>query len=163
MDVVERFKVLQQSHENVRLYALVDGLQYEQYTGRRLEWMYDTNRPIFHGTQDEPLAHAGPWLIATSEANQMRQLCELEQAVPSLSWLITAIDLEGLAQVLQLKLDAQLPDGRPALLRFYDPRVLGNLCRIMTAEQLADFLSLIDEWHFIYDGRRVWIGNGVNA
>jgi hypothetical protein len=49
------------------------------------------------------------------------ELGALERALPSLSWLMTTMDLDGLAQVLQLKLNAALPDGRQALLRFYDP------------------------------------------
>lgn len=88
----------------------------------------------------------------------MQSLHDLEQALPSVSWLISAIDLEGLSQLLQLKLDAQLPDGRKVLLRFYDPRVLGNLMQTMNNAQRAEFVYLIDEWHFIHDGRRVCMG-----
>ncbi|WP_440965061.1 DUF4123 domain-containing protein [Massilia sp. GER05] len=117
------------------------------------------NRPIFLGTEDEPLAHAGPWLIDVVRApDQLQSLHDLEQALPSVSWLISAIDLEGLSQLLQLKLDAQLPDGRKVLLRFYDPRVLGNLMHTMNNAQRAEFVHLIDEWHFIHDGRRVCMG-----
>jgi hypothetical protein len=56
------------------------------------------------------------------------------------------------------KLDAQLPDGRKVLLRYYDPRVLGHVVQTMNSEQRAEFVHLIDEWHFIHDGRRVCIG-----
>jgi hypothetical protein len=158
-DIVERFLALQQADALVRLYALVDGFQYEQHTGERLHYQRNINRPIFMGTEDEPLAHAGPWLIDTSRApDQLQLLNELEQALPSVSWLISPIDLEGLSQLLQLKLDAQLPDGRKVLLRFYDPRVLYNLWQTMNDEQRAEFVHLIDEWHFLHDGRRVHIG-----
>ena len=71
---------------------------------------------------------------------------------------MTSIDLEGLSQLLQLKLDGELPDGRKVLVRFYDPRVLGNLFQTMSAEQKAAFFHLIDEWLFIYNGRRVSAG-----
>ncbi len=145
----------------MNLYALVDGFQYERHTGKRLEHRPDVNRPILIGTEDAPLAHAGPWLIDIGRAEeQLAELRDLENALPSVSWLITAIDLEGLAQLLQLKLHAQLPDGRQALLRFYDPRVLGNLFQTMDIEQRAEFFHLIDEWHFIYNGQRVWTGRG---
>lgn len=88
----------------------------------------------------------------------MEELAALERAKPAVSWLITPIDLEGLAQLLQLRLDAELPDGRKALVRFYDPRVLGNLFKVMDGQQCAEFFQLIDEWHFLIDGRRVWMG-----
>ena len=158
MDIVEHFRALQQADTALWLYALVDGFQYEQHTGQRLVYQHGINRPIFLGTEDEPLAHAGPWLIDVVRApDQLQSLHDLEQALPSVSWLISAIDLEGLSQLLQLKLDAQLPDGRKVLLRFYDPRVLGNLMQTMNNAQRAEFVHLIDEWHFIHDGRRVFI------
>jgi hypothetical protein len=159
VNVIERFQTLQQQESTLNLYALVDGFQYEQYTGLRIQHQPDVNRPILHGTEDEPLAHAGPWLVDVAKVGeQVGQLQELEQALPSVSWLITSIDLEGLSQLLQLKLEAELPDGRKALLRFYDPRVLGNLCRTMDAGQYAEFFHFIDEWHFIYNGQRVVTG-----
>ena len=157
--VVKRFQALQQLESTLNLYALVDGFQYEQHTGQRIQHQPGINRPILHGTEDEPLAHAGPWLVDVAKVpEQVRQLQELEQALPSVSWLITSIDLEGLSQLLQLKLEAELPNGRKALLRFYDPRVLGNLYQTMDAEQRAGFFHLIDEWHFIYNGQSVAMG-----
>lgn len=157
--VVERFKNLHAKNEALRFYALVDGYQYEMHTGNRLQHAPNINRPILFGTEDEPLAHAGPWLIDVMKASsKIVELEELEQALPSISWLITPLDLEGLSQLMQLKLDAELPDGRIALLRFYDPRVLGNLYHTMDNEQRADFFYLIDEWHFIYNGQRVSAG-----
>lgn len=159
MDIVEHFRALQHADTALWLYALVDGFPYEQHTGQRLVYHRGINRPIFLGTEDEPLAHAGPWLIDVVRApDQLQSLHDLEQALPSVSWLISAIDLEGLSQLLQLKLDAQLPDGRKVLLRFYDPRVLGNLMHTMNNAQRAEFVHLIDEWHFIHDGRRVCMG-----
>jgi len=68
------------------------------------------------------------------------------------------MNLEGLSQLLQLKLDAMLPGGKTALVRFYDPRVLGNLFAVMNEAQKAAFFGLIDEWHFMHEGRRVWAG-----
>jgi hypothetical protein len=159
IDVLQRFQALQKSGDRLNLYALVDGFQYEQHTGQRFEHRQGINRPIFFGTEDEPLAHAGPWLIDIGQAPELAQpFFELEQALPSVSWLITPIGLEGLSQLLQLKLYGELPDGRKVLVRFYDPRVLANLFQIMNTEQRAEFFHLIEEWHFIHDGRRVWAG-----
>jgi len=107
MNVIERFQTLRQQQQLLNLYALVDGFQYEQHTGQRLQHQPGINRPILHGTEDEPLAHAGPWLVDVTTADeQVPQLQALEQALPSVSWLMTSIDLEGLSQLLQLNLES---------------------------------------------------------
>ena len=159
VDVQDRFLQLLERRRELRLYALIDGYQYEQHCGQRIESHDGVNRALFAGTEDEPLAHAGPWLYDMDRCPEaIEDLAALEQAKPAVSWIVTAIDLEGLAQLLQLRLDAELPDGRKALVRFYDPRVLGNLFKVMNAQQCAEFFQLIDEWHFLIDGRRVWMG-----
>ena len=141
--------------------SLVDGFQYEVHTGVRMRHEANTNSAVFSGTADEPLAHAGPWLIdITKSPVQLEEIEALEQALPSVSWIITHVDLEGLSQLLQLKLDAQLPDGHNVLLRFYDPRVLGNPYLTLDGQQRDEFFHLIDEWHFMYKGQ--WVVAGRN-
>lgn len=159
LDVQNRYQELVQRRRELRWYALIDGYQLKQHTGERPEPLAGINRALFKGTEDEPLAHAGPWLYDLSQCpERLDEFAALESALPSVSWLMTAMDLEGLAQFLQLKLDAELPGGRKALIRFYDPRVLGNLFTVMNTEQRAQFFHLIDEWHFLYNGERVWMG-----
>jgi hypothetical protein len=161
LDVQERFLALAERRSELRWYALVDGYQFEQHTGDRPQPTPCVNRALFQGTEDEPLAHAGPWLYDLAKCPELiDDLAVMEQALPAVSWLMTAMDLEGLAQFLQLKLDAVLPDGRKVLIRFYDPRVLGNLIKVMDVEQRAEFFFLIEEWHFIYNDKRVWMGRG---
>lgn len=157
--VIERYQSLQLKNETINLFALVDGYQYEQHTGIRMQHRVNINRPIFVGTEDESLSVAGPWLIdMMKSSDQLEEIELLERALPSVSWIITSVDLEGLSQLLQLRLDVILPDGRTALLRFFDPRVLGKLDQIMNSKQRAEFFHLIDEWHFVYNGQRVVTG-----
>ena len=59
---------------------------------------------------------------------------------------------------MQLRLDLRLPDGREALLRFWDPRVLVGLMQVLDEAQRLDFFAHIEEWHLLQDGRRAWIG-----
>lgn len=158
-DVVTRLALLQQSTGALRLYALVDGAQYRAQCGEPC-----TARKGFHslfaGTPDAALAHAGPWLIDAEHvgATLVDALAAMEQAVPAVSWLIAAQTLEGLAQLLQLNLDTELPDGRTALLRFWDPRVLVNLAEVLEPAQRETFFTHIHEWHLLHKGQRVWIG-----
>ncbi|CAH0447355.1 hypothetical protein LMG10661_03421 [Ralstonia syzygii subsp. syzygii] len=159
LDVAARLAQLRTHYPTLRLYGLVDGLQYETHRGERLE-----DRPglaaLFHGTPDGALAHAGPWLIDVEEAGDgiTADLARLERQAPSVTWLVSEADLSGLAQLLRLQLDARLPDGRIALVRFWDPRVLAGLLNVLTPKQRETFFAHIYEWHLLHDGRRAHIG-----
>ena len=158
-DVIARLAKLQEQHPTLRLYGLVDGLQYETLRSERLD-----ARPglasLFHGTPDSALAHAGPWLVDLDEAGQAfaADLARLEREAPSVTWLISEADLYGLTQVLQRQLDAKLPDGRIALVRFWDPRVLAGLATVLTPKQRETFFAHIYEWHLLHNGERAHIG-----
>jgi Domain of unknown function (DUF4123) len=159
MDVLDRYRQLLQQQTHLRLYALVDGLQYELHQQLRIESNQGYNQALFQGTEDAPLAHAGPWLFdLTENTADIETFAQLERNQPAVSWLITSLDLSGLADLLRLKLHAELPDGNQALLRFYDPRVLVNLYNIMDTSQKAAFFQFIDEWHFAHNGQRFWTG-----
>ena len=158
-DVKQRLEHLHAAMPELRLYALVDGVQYQARFHEPLA-SAPGFFPLFVGTPDAALSHAGPWLvdIAESGENVADDLIALERELPSVSWLIASQDLTGLAQLLQLRLDARLPDGRCALLRFWDPRVLAALGRTLDGEQRTEFFNYIHEWHLLLDGQRVMIG-----
>jgi hypothetical protein len=158
-DVTARLADLQQNLSTLRLYALVDGVQYRETFGEPCAARMGF-RSLFAGTQDAALAHAGPWLIDAEQVDPalVNALAELELSAPAVSWLISPQTLEGLAQLLQLNLDMELPDGRTALLRFWDPRVLVTLAELLEPSQRATFFAHIYEWHLLHKERRVWIG-----
>jgi hypothetical protein len=62
IDVMERLTELRQQTDALRLYALVDGAQYQTHRGIRLT-RQTALYSLFDGTPDAPLAHAGPWLV----------------------------------------------------------------------------------------------------
>ena len=157
-DVQDRFDQLQAVVPELRLYALVDGVQYQTRFDKRLQGSTGLYA-LFSGTPDAPLCHAGPWLIDVVTCGHiLNELITLEVEVPSVSWLVGPQDLVGLAQLLQLRLDARLPDGRSVLLRFWDPRVLIVLVRTLDDEQRNEFFNHIHEWLFLHDGQRLRIG-----
>lgn len=158
-DVQTRLEQLHDAMPELRLYALVDGARYQTQSNKRL-LAASGLFPLFEGTPDAALSHAGPWLVdvASVAKSFFDELATLERDVPCLSWLISPQDLDGLAQLLQLKLDVRLPDGRCALLRFWDPRVLAHLAQTLDNWQREEFFSYIHEWHLLHEGRRVWIG-----
>lgn len=159
LEIYERLAELRQQTDSLRLFALVDGAQYTSRRGIRLEEQ-GGRYPLFDRTPDAPLAHAGPWLIdaATAGDELVQDLAALELEVSAVTWIIALQSLDGLAQLLQLNLDMKLPDGRVALVRFWDPRVLVTLAEVLTPQQRYDFFGRIYEWHFLHQGRRVRIG-----
>jgi hypothetical protein len=157
--VVLRLAQLQQSVGALRLYALVDGVQYRAQCGEPCT-AQEGFHSLFISTPDAALAHAGPWLIDAEQVGTalVDLLAAMEHAAPCVTWLIAPQTLEGLAQLLQLNLDTELPDGRTALLRFWDPRVLVNLAKVLEPAQRETFFAHIHEWHLLHKGRRTWIG-----
>lgn len=157
--MLQRLDELRATHPELRLYALVDGAQYQLH---RHTWLTAVpgKRALFEFTQDAALAHAGPWLmdiglLGTAVADDLEQL---ESTAPAVTWLIAPQDLNGLAQILSLLIDARLPDGRIAMVRFWDPRVLAALAQVMDTNQREEYFSHIHEWHLLHNGRRTWIG-----
>jgi hypothetical protein len=158
MNVIERYEVHRRTRSHLKLFALLDGLGYEQVTGERMK-AGSGRCALFEGTPDEPLASAGPWLLDASQDDAARsKMLATHEEVPYVSWLLVEMPLHGLAQLLQLRLDARLPDGSTALLRFYDPRVLKSLALTLTAPQREEFFGHILEWHFVCDGQPYRIG-----
>lgn len=158
-DVKGRWERLRESYPALHLYALVDGIQYQTHLCKKLK---DSTGMIalFAGTPDAPLAHAGPWLIDVARISRETadELAALERDAPSVTWLIALQDIRGLAQLLQLRLNIRLPDGRSALLRFWDPRVLANLAQTLFGKQRDEFFGHIYEWLLLHEGQRVRIG-----
>lgn len=150
---------IRSTNQFAHIFALVDGLQYEALFGQVLR--PEQGVALFLGTPDEPLAHAGPWLIdVDAQSTLCAALADVEASSPVCSWLITSVPLAGLAQLLQNKLDMKLPDGRVALIRYYDPRVLRRLALTLKPDQRETFFEHIDEWHFMVDGQALYVGRG---
>ncbi|WP_090435943.1 DUF4123 domain-containing protein [Duganella sp. CF458] len=160
-DVLNRLHYLQQEHPALGLYGLLDGAQYLEQTGKR----FSPNQcaiALFSETVDAPLAFAGPWLIDAGAADNelIEELVGFECKSYGVSWLIAHQDMQALAQILRLRLETELPDGRRALLRFWDPRILASLVKIFTPEQRREFFGYIFEWHLLLDReKRVRIGS----
>jgi hypothetical protein len=158
-DVQERHKLLLKTTRGLRLFALVDGVQYTRHCEQPLAPL-PGRRALFDGTNEAHLAHAGPWLVDVAQADppHVAQLVELEKAAPAVTWLMARMELDGLATLLAQRLDTRLPDGRTALVRFYDPRVLLSLVEILDGTQREEFFAPIHEWHLLRNGKRAWIG-----
>lgn len=159
MLILERLEELRASNSALQLFTLIDGAQFAAHRGTPIQSQTGFSS-LFAGTQDGALESAGPWLVDIEHVSSdvLMEFAALEQAAPAVSWLITVQDLTGLTQLLQLQLDVELPDGRQALLRFWDPRVLFHLAEILDGEQRESFFGHINEWHFRHNDQHLWVG-----
>ncbi|CAJ2759178.1 Uncharacterised protein [Burkholderia pseudomallei] len=132
----------------VRLYALIDALLYARAPNAATLERSAATVALFDGTQDASLADAGPWLIDVEQApiTMHRTLHELAGGADGVSWLISAYPFRSLAQELRERLDVQMPDGRTALLRFYDARLIGDIARLLSFSQRAEFFVPTFDW-----------------
>ena len=158
VSALDRFESLKAEQPHLALFAVVDGLLYEQTHGERLA-SGQGSAALFDGTDDSALAWAGPWVVDAEQMQDLRdQLLVKEGQAPHVSWIIASLPFDGLVQLLRLKLDVRLPDGSIGLLRFYDPRVLYSLATTLTVPQREEFFGHIMEWHFRHDGQAMRIG-----
>ncbi|URN97483.1 DUF4123 domain-containing protein [Leclercia adecarboxylata] len=141
---------------DVSVFALVDGLQYERFTGYELKIKPDVVFPLFNTWPDSRIAFAGPLLISMNAAMEMREQLEaLEMALPGVSWVVSGFGPQKLVAHLQAYMNAGLPDGRAALLRFQDPRVQFRLGTMLNSKQHREMTGLMREWLTTVDGK-VW-------
>lgn len=161
--LLDRLATHRQTNKAVQLYAVVDGIQYEEHTGNRLTRDSRSRYALFDGTPDRELAHAGPWLIDPFAALEEERaalfdtLADLDRSRPAVVWLMTDRLVMLLWRELSQRLEAQTEDGTPALLRWYDPRVLASLAQVLEPDQRETFFG-VGEWHFYYQGKRARIG-----
>lgn len=139
---------------NVSLFALVDGLQFERYFGMELENLKDSILPLFDKYPDSRIAFAGPWLLDMHKNMALLEtLTELEQQLPSVSWLLSVQNLPELFSHIQRYMNTELPDGRVALVRLQDPRVQVRLGEQLDEYQHGQLTRNIAEWYSMVNGQ----------
>ncbi|MFE4111819.1 DUF4123 domain-containing protein [Kosakonia sp. YIM B13611] len=130
------------------LFALVDGLQFERHFNFALQTTNNAVLPLFDKYPDSRIAFAGPWLIDMHKAMALRgKLTELEQHLPAVSWILSALSLPELLVHLQQCMNAEMPDGRIALVRLQDPRVQIQLGEQLDEMQHREITKNIAEWY----------------
>lgn len=159
-EVNERLRMLSTRYEVLRVYVLVDGIQYERRTGQPMAARSGAVVSLFEGTDDEPMARAGPWLVDPLQAPELTaQLAAMEPHLPGVIWLIGWSGVEVQAGMLRKMINAVRPDGRQIMLRFWDPRALASLRRTLSTQAWNDHFRGVLEWHFIENGNRLKITN----
>lgn len=136
------------------LFALVDGLQYERFSGTELILKQSIATPLFEQYPDSRIAFASPWMIRMNGMMNIREsLTSLELALPSVSWIVSTSTLVELVTHFQQNMNIVLPDGRVALLRFQDPRVQVRLSAMLDEQQHRELTCLTREWITTVEGK----------
>lgn len=147
----------------VRLYALFDGVLYQDRNGTVPD-RTAACLALLDDTPDESVANAGPWLV-DCEATSMSVSTALSSLAASslgVSWLISAYPMTALADHLRANLDVELPDGQLALLRFHDARLMPSIASVMTPVQRLAFFVTVFDWLVEYDGHLIEIARNAH-
>ncbi|SDC89488.1 protein of unknown function [Massilia sp. PDC64] len=150
--VVEKFLV---ACPNSNLYFLLDhgGLPglHRELLKSCVAWM-----SLFEHTSETSALAVAPILVLVCKKNRRvapRSLLEwtANNGTFSSSIVILAspLDLDEIGERLSSRLDARLSDNLEVMLRFFDPRVLGSLIKIMPEDQKNAFLGLAESWAYV--------------
>ncbi|ELY4778120.1 DUF4123 domain-containing protein [Cronobacter turicensis] len=145
---------IRESSELARLYALVDGIQYERATCAELHEEGGVCS-LFSLPEDKVLAFAGPWLMDMSALTEdvFVKICQLEKEYPAVSWIISDQPLLSLSQHLQSCLMISFPSKQTGIFRFYDCRVLKALPELLSQEQSTHLMKYTMRWLFLSDNK----------
>lgn len=153
----QQLEKLRGESDIVKLFALVDGVQYDRAFGESLEESQSI-RSLLYLPEDKAIAFAGPWLLDTGEVSQEHylKLVQLEKKYPAVSWIISDQPFVTLARHLGFCLRVSLPSGKTGLFRFYDCRILKILPDLLSSEQVAQLMKHSLRWLFLNE-------DGINS
>jgi hypothetical protein len=107
---------------------------------------------LFSGSPGESAVEAAPLLLDLQTPWQLAWLQWLQDVCresSSLTLLHSALDLSALARSLKRRLEVMLPDGVPALLRYFDTRILESLYQTLEPEQKKSFFGIAACWQWL--------------
>ncbi|MDA5533831.1 DUF4123 domain-containing protein [Yersinia mollaretii] len=138
---------------NLRLYALVDGIQYDREFEEELKDEKGI-RSLFNLPEDKKIAFAGPWLLDMEDLPNtwFLKLSKLERKSPAVSWIISDSHFLSIAHHLGSSMMITLPDKQEGIFRFYDCRVLKELPELLSHDQITKLMAFTRRWSFLYDG-----------
>lgn len=79
----------------------------------------------------------------------LREVVGIALAAPAVVWASLTPSAESMAGILGTKLQAELADGAMITLRYYDPRVLPELLRVLDESQAEAFHASVAAWWWL--------------
>lgn len=137
------------------LYFLLDhaGLPglHRQLLRSSLEWS-----SLFDCSKEANAEEVAPFLVLAGSEGQLRMFRALLKWIgehgtysSSVALLTSPLNMETLRNRLAARLDVRLSGNMEAMLRFFDPRVLESLLRILSGEQARTFFSPAEVWRYV--------------
>lgn len=148
LDSVSAQSAARQTH----FYALVDhagapGLLDRLHERPHTHWLN-----VFTASREGPSMDAAPLLLDLETISQKPWLQWLHFSCiesTSLTLLHSSLELPALAECLKRRLDVLLPDAVPALLRYFDTRIIESLLQFLEAEQCKTFFGIAACWQWL--------------
>lgn len=142
----------QSAAQGTRLYALVDhagapGLLDRLHERPQTHWLN-----VFTASREGASLDAAPLLLDLETISQKPWLQWLHFACgesTSLALLHSSLELPDLAECLKRRLDVLLPDAVPALLRYFDTRIIESLLQVLETEQRKKFFGITACWQWL--------------
>lgn len=143
------------THPTSNLYFLLDhagmpGL-HRQLRKSSVPWS-----SLFDGSNEANALQVAPFLVHVGSEGRLRMFRDLFKWIgeygtysSSVVMLTSPLDMATLRSRLAARLDARLSENMDAMLRFFDPRVLESLLRILSAEQARTFFSPAEVWRYV--------------
>ncbi len=131
------------------LYALVDHAGAPGLLNRLHDYPTTPWVNLFSGSREELSIEAAPLLLTLQPPLKSWWLPWLHTAClesTSLTLLYSSIDPQILVNGLKKRLNVMLPDDVPALLRYFDTRILESLLKVLEPEQRGEFLGIASRW-----------------
>lgn len=143
---------IKETTSNMKLYALVDGIQYDREFEEELKEEKGI-RSLFNLPEDKKIAFAGPWLLDIENLPNtwFSKLFQLERKYPAVSWIISDSHFVSIAHHLGSSMMITLPDKQEGIFRFYDCRVLKKLPELLSHDQIARLMTPTQKWSFLYE------------
>ena len=111
---------------------------------------------LFESSREANALEVAPFLVLAGSEGRLRMFRDLFAWIgangtysSSVVLLTSPLDMANLRRRLAARLDATLSENMEAMLRFYDPRVLESLFRILPAVQARTFFSVAESWAYV--------------
>jgi hypothetical protein len=122
-----------------------------QLSRNSVEWV-----SLFDFTKEESALAVAPILVQAGANGIVRAPRSLFEWIErngtytsSTIMLTSPLDIGTMKNRLVTRLDVRLSEEMEAMLRFFDPRVLESLTRILSVEQVNQFFSVAQEWEYM--------------
>lgn len=107
-----------------------------------------TYRSLFTETPEADHSSIGPWLVLQPSGDYFQHWIRgIQMLSPNaLTFITSPHPFRDAYMHLQRLLNLKLSNGSSALLRYYDPRVMAQLQRVLTTDQLRTLMGPFVEW-----------------